>query len=1536
MQPVYNAPAPYSALSSSASLGSRVMPTGGGGSPTGITTNPLVTYGSQSPSSLPSNPITTNNPIGIAAGHTTFTGQNTPLGAPVTINPGNPAWTQGVANPLVGQNTISAVKIVLDGNLSVFPGPEFIDLPNANQALSNVPHSSTWQEFDGTNYNSQPIHALVEYTPSTTIYTATGELTFTDPNYDLTTDPSIYVGAPVFFQGMGLFIREVNNPAPLNPFGSIVLEDVNGNIFDGWQVGGFRYGQIQSTGGLIFISGDLKLNLDDDLDLSGVYESLLFQGPRTLNFDHCNYITGINIVDDMLFWTDGKTEPKKINIPRSIQGTSPLGEYHTRLINEPKGLNETNSNILVREKHVTVIKKAPKNALLMDLRTSRYPNLNYSGIVTITDSTNLSESTLWDQRSVQDGLKHYDFSRFTTEEGNNIVKLIVKSDINGNTDFTLDEWKLGSKVVLKEFSPDGTPPSIPINDYTIKGVVTDWEYQGEDANSFDSSKAPWGVKVAIKIMSISGTPQVAPNGGELNYAIDLFDESEKLFEFKFPRFSYRYKYQDGEYSTFAPWTNVAFVPSSFDYHPRKGYNLGMTNKITHLYLRNFIQFDQPEDVVEVDLLYKEEDSPNVYVIETIKPDAELNVFSQNQWSMNEFKIENENIKSVLPSNQMLRPWDNVPKKALAQEITGNRIVYGNYEQNYDLVIGDSQYEARFLPEIIEDNSNIKSIKSLREYQLGVVFTDKYGRETPVISNKTGTFKVEKDRAPKANKLSLNIKNSNVPANMEYFKFYIKETSGEYYNMAMDRYWDAEDGNMWVSFASADRNKIDIDSFLILKKGVDSDELIEDPARFKVVAIEDNAPDFIKIKKTIISQKSHYKDTPRDNIFPTGANQLPTAGSKYFSIMYWNGPEDVGVHSSSSIQDLHAKKEVGEEYYFQLQNAAGTQSSAPIRISRVTLSDNNWADTDGSGTPTGDEVVWQIVLEKPFTSEINKFTDDITGFYSKKILDSTKCIIWSYKKENSPEFDGRFFVKLFEDDVFTKYIVDNPTVLKDQIVIEEELSQKIYSFDISKHKKSNGMFDGTDEFLDRDGWIVGFPVTSSASPTWHEYKRFTNKVGTDYGNSGSRWQAHAAFFRGLNVQRDSVASDGFGNQSDQHAIDRRVQSERLNLDTISATPGDDYFLNFEDVWFIDNMVSTGEFNGHWGESYNNTNYTGSGFSILGNTGTIELAFGGIQPPKRESTTFTWQITKDRYDIVLDEAIYDLSQNPYYDDEASTFAGNLANGTKFQWKEDPNQQVFVINSVEERNLLRHEADPDIYYQQRRMRALSGGGSTMDNITWASSTFFRPGNYTKNYKLTFRDWLDQNNNIIWNPFVFGPIANGLVIPLTVQGSMASGEMSVKVDSLFGDDIGTGNHGEQQVRVGMVWDVGDSPGGWTAESTSNESAVIYKIDETTNTLFFKCYDGDKADKTEGSGSWPELDDDETIYIKQFGMNGLSRNSAKNINFFKDGLGDTGATCGVEAVGYTLQIVEPGVTTRDAEFPRFPAIFETEPKEQSDLDIYY
>ena len=50
------------------------------------------------------------------------------------------------------------------------------------------------------------------------------------------------------------------------------------------------------------------------------------------------------------------------------------------------------------------------------------------------------------------------------------------------------------------------------------------------------------------------------------------------------------------------------------------------------------------------------------------------------------------LKSLVESSQLLRPFDAVPRYAKAQELIGNRIVYGNYVENYD-VDTDPEIEA---------------------------------------------------------------------------------------------------------------------------------------------------------------------------------------------------------------------------------------------------------------------------------------------------------------------------------------------------------------------------------------------------------------------------------------------------------------------------------------------------------------------------------------------------------------------------------------------------------------------------------------------------------------------------------------------------------------------------------------------------------------------------------------------------------------------------------------------------------------------------
>ena len=752
-------------------------------------------------------------------------------------------------------------------------------------------------------------------------------------------------------------------------------------------------------------------------------------------------ITGINIIDGMIFWTDNETEPKKININRSIFGTplpSTAGVVSNTLLvidenppleNYVLAVDSAGSNIDVEEKHITVIKKTPSRSPKLRLESFRQPDLIYTGIVYVqNDLGQLNESSFWYPGAPANQQDIYNFLAIdvTDETKNELWMQITEGVDNSGTIInlplgtsSLTGWMnpstslsgmVGKTVVFRAFTNPldwDDVPGLPVTDWTLKGNIV-----GVGGSS----------NIKVKFTSQEGTPELPdastiPPQTELKFVVDLFDEKEKLFEFKFPRFSYRYKYEDGEYSPFAPFTEVAFYPGSFDYHPRKGYNLGMTNRLKAIYLSEFVNENTDKDVVSIDILFKDDASPVVYVLDTITPFDESDSTGLNYWQTilngGSYPITAETVNNTVESNQLLRPWDNVPRRALAQDITGNRIVYGNYVQNYNLhtISTGKKYLADFdnewvnFPLSATDTS--KSCKTLREYQLGVVFLDEYGRETPVISNRTGTMKLEKQMAAMQNRIKAKLTGSQFPSSATYMKFFIKETANEYYNMAMDRWYYAEDGNIWLSFPSSDRNKVDIDTFLILKKGSDSDDLVTDAARYKILAIEAEAPDFIKYKYTVGSRVVHTFATATvtgNEIWEANVlDGIPLEGSDELLLNY-------NPYKDNPGKNLHNFDGV---LYIEFGLLGEEETSAKYRINNISCS------ADPSGTVQTTDAFF-IQLDEPMGDDVNFLTNG-GGTAATGVKNNIIINIYKYEKRSTPQFDGRFFVKIYFDDVFRKNI-----------------------------------------------------------------------------------------------------------------------------------------------------------------------------------------------------------------------------------------------------------------------------------------------------------------------------------------------------------------------------------------------------------------------------------------------------------------------------------------------------------------------------------
>ena len=178
---------------------------------------------------------------------------------------------------------------------------------------------------------------------------------------------------------------------------------------------------------------------------------------------------------------------------------------------------------------------------------------------------------------------------------------------------------------------------------------------------------------AESILVIKKPPVQAPGvqpittGGQDNYLED-----------RFICFAYRYRYEDNEYSATSQWSAPAFQPKPFEFSIDSYLNEGMVN------LNNaaVITYNTGGPLVKgIDLLFKESQSNIIKVIEKLNK-ADLGLADNTDYT---FTFTNSKIFTLLPSSELLRLYDNVPLLAKAQTLMGNRIMYGNYVEGYDMV-----------------------------------------------------------------------------------------------------------------------------------------------------------------------------------------------------------------------------------------------------------------------------------------------------------------------------------------------------------------------------------------------------------------------------------------------------------------------------------------------------------------------------------------------------------------------------------------------------------------------------------------------------------------------------------------------------------------------------------------------------------------------------------------------------------------------------------------------------------------------------------
>jgi len=423
------------------------------------------------------------------------------------------------------------------------------------------------------------------------------------------------------------------------------------------------------------VGSEMKITVYDSLNAGNPYITLV--SGEFLNLSITNLITGVNLVEGLLFWTDNRNQPRKINVNSAISNPADSpNPYYTNV------------------DQISVAKYYPFIA---------------PGIFSIIEN------------NVIDGTP-------TLEGGQTKIPIVTISI--GFTGLAVGDQLVGNGITVSD-------SAIVTNIVGTSGGIS-WVYVSGDYTTLLSDG---DALTFYRCLMAKSTAESNLNGND-NFLSD-----------KFVRFSYRFKFDDNEYSLIAPFTQPVFIPE------QKGYFINgdedaayrstvlewMQNDVNSVKL--LIELPDSGDniinsykIKSIDVLYKESDSSAIKVVETMSStDVALQTGASNIYS---YTYNSQKPKKTLQEAETLRVYDKVPIRALSQEVSGGRVIYGNFI-NQSTPPESLDYNVT----VIEKNQPFESwleypnhtLKQNRTYQVGIVLADKFGRQSSVILSSASPY-----------------------------------------------------------------------------------------------------------------------------------------------------------------------------------------------------------------------------------------------------------------------------------------------------------------------------------------------------------------------------------------------------------------------------------------------------------------------------------------------------------------------------------------------------------------------------------------------------------------------------------------------------------------------------------------------------------------------------------------------------------------------------------------------------------------------------
>lgn len=282
------------------------------------------------------------------------------------------------------------------------------------------------------------------------------------------------------------------------------------------------------------------------------------------------------------------------------------------------------------------------------------------------------------------------------------------------------------------------------------------------------------------ILVIKRPPPEAPDVE----AVEVVSREDYL-EDRFLCFGYRWEYANNEYSATSQFSEPIFESEPFAFTTESYLNEGMVNSVQ---VCDVTVGTGSSLVKGIDILFKEMDDNIIRVIEKVnKADSALTDNSDYT-----IQFSKQKIFTILPESEILRLYDNVPRLAKAQTLMGNRIVYGNYLEGYDMRnLNGLNVKLGFNATLVQTpldaeaadtqpTFSAKSLHSNRVYEIGIVYMDEYGRSSTALVAPNNKVELECGDSIFQNQIRVTIPSLMLaPAWASRYKFVIKPDSENY-------------------------------------------------------------------------------------------------------------------------------------------------------------------------------------------------------------------------------------------------------------------------------------------------------------------------------------------------------------------------------------------------------------------------------------------------------------------------------------------------------------------------------------------------------------------------------------------------------------------------------------------------------------------------------------------------------------------------------------------------------------------------------------